>query len=431
MVHRLPRVEVAVPAHRRRPLLPNAGSTAGSLRLPGRAGRENPSPMCVAMTNRPPGVARAQRVRRMIMVTATGLSAACTGAAERTVQDSAAMAVDSGDTAPPRLASDATLSLVNVARLTASLRAAADSFGVAEAVSIRQAPDTTGLRELGSTVDIAALPEDIFASRLIPQRTSWYVRFARDRVVLAYTDSSRGAATIDSTTWWKVLPRRGVRVGRVTPTAPAGYRALIVMELAALHYDQPKLAAMLRQTTRDSAVAPNEAALVARLAAGELDYIWTHESTARAASLRYVRLPAEIDLGEIADSARYAAAEIVVPFAASDPARRDTTTDTTGGSSERSTGDTIRVRGAPIVYGVSILNNAPSPRHAERFLRFLFSDDGRRVLRSAHLDALAQPTAVGTDVPPTILSALGGVSTPVLPATDSTRDTATIRPNEL
>ena len=336
------------------------------------------------------------------------------------------MAVDGGDTAPRRLASDATLTLVNVVRLTVPLRAAADSFGAGEAVSVRQeTADTARLGELG-TADLVALPADLFSHGPMPTRTPWYVRFARDRIVLAYGDSSRGAATIDSTNWWKVLQRRGVRIGRVDPAAgPAGYRALLVMTLAESHYEQPRLAAKLRRTSPAATIRPNEAALVAALDSLSLDYIWTHESTARAARLHYVRLPAEIDLGEPADSALYAAAEVVVPLIVNDTARPDAKRDTTRGSVESSTGDSVRVRGAPILYGISILNDAPSPRHAERFLRYLFSDDGRRVLESAHLDALPRPTVVGTDVPPTILASLGEPATPVAPVADTVRDTAT------
>jgi molybdate/tungstate transport system substrate-binding protein len=377
------------------------------------------------MTYSSQGYARTRCCRWASLIIASALGTACSSAGERAVQDSAAMAVDSGDTAPRRIASDATLVLANVSRLTVPLRAAADSFGVDEAVSVRQETvDTAGLGELGKTADIIALSADLFPQTLIPARTSWYVRFARDRIVLAYGDSSRGAATIDSTNWWKVLQRRGVRVGRADPAAdPAGYRALLVMELAASHYEQPTLAAALRRASSAATIRPTEAALVAGLDSLDLDYIWTHESTARAANLRYLRLPPEIDLGEPADSVLYAAAEVVVPRVATDTARPDATSDTTR-ASVQSLADTVTMRGAPILYGISILNDAPSPRHAERFLRYLFSDAGRRVLESAHLDVLPRPTVVGADVPPTIRASLGEVATPAPAAADTARDTA-------
>jgi ABC-type Fe3+ transport system substrate-binding protein len=68
---------------------------------------------------------------------------------------------------------------------------------------------------------------------------------------------------------------------------------------------------------------------------------------------------------------------------------------------------------------VSILNDAPRPRYAERFLRFLLSDDGRRVLEGAHLDVLPKPVAVGTNVPAAILGSLGDAA-PSVPAADTT-----------
>jgi molybdate/tungstate transport system substrate-binding protein len=327
------------------------------------------------------------------------------------------MVAEGGETAPRRLASDATLTLLDVPVLAAPLRAAADSFGAREAVAVRQetvdSAGDAGVSAEGKIADVIAAAADVFTRALVPARTSWYVVFARDRIVLAYRDSSPGAAAIDSTNWWKVLQRRGVRIGRAEPASgPAGYRALLVMQLAETHYHQPKLGDKLLASSRRS-VRPNEAALVAALDSAALDYIWVHESRARAAGLRYMRLPHEIDLGELADSALYAAVDVTLPAAPSadtvPSARRDTAR----------VADTLRVRGAPIVYGVSILNDAPRPRYAERFLRFLLSDDGRRVLEGAHLDVLPKPVAVGTNVPAAILRSLGDAA-PSVPAADTT-----------
>lgn len=374
------------------------------------------------------------RARRAGLVVCGFVAAGCNAGRERAVRDSVALAIDGGETTPRRLASDATLTLFNTPRLAAAFRAVADSFAVREAVSVRpESVDSVSVAhamgELGKTPDVIALAADAFPRALMPAHTRWYVRFATDRIVLAYRDSSRGAAALDSTNWWSVLQRRGVRTGRVDPSAgPAGYRALLVMRLAEAYYEQPKLAAKLAASSSRN-VRPDEAGLVAALDSTALDYIWTYESTARAEALRYLRLPHEIDLGEPADSARYAAAEVAVPLGqprdtlrrtAADTAR-ETERDTVGGAS----GDTLRIRGAPIVYGISIPNDAPSPRHAERFVRFLFSAEGRRTLEAAHLDVLAQPVAVGSDVPPTILASLGGAAAPTTPNTGAPRaDTA-------
>ena len=69
--------------------------------------------------------------------------------------------------------------------------------------------------------------------------------------------------------------------------------------------------------------------------------------------------------------------------------------------------------GRPIVHGVSIPRNAPNPQQAERFIRFVLSSDGGRILRAAHLDPLRRPILVGTGAPPAIvalIAAAGGAN---------------------
>ena len=359
---------------------------------------------------------RPRRARRLLLGALISAVAAC-GERPAAARDSAAVATDTAAAGPRRLASDATMRMFTTASLAAPLGAAADSFAVREAVSViqesaRSADVTPILTESGDVPDIVALADaGVFDRVLMPAYTTWYVRFARNRVVIAYRDASRGAATIDSANWWRVLQRRGVRVGRPDPAADANaYRPLIVMRLAESHYRQRGLASKLLATSPPASVRPTEATLVASLGAGQLDYIWVHESSARAAQLPYIRLPDEIDLGNPADSALYAAAEIVVADSGST--------------------DTIRVRGQPVVYGLSIPTAAPSPRYAERFLRFVFSEDGRRVMRAAYLDVLNDPVIVGPNVPTNIAAIVGatvpasrtsptdtlGPSPPVVPA---------------
>jgi molybdate/tungstate transport system substrate-binding protein len=344
--------------------------------------------------------------------------AACNAPSERATQDSAASAGDVTASAPRRLASDATLTVFEGTSLAAPLRALADSFAAREAV--RVVHETAGaaetarkLTEVGKTPDIIVLDDArVLDAMLMASDLAWYVRFARNRVVIAYGDSSRGAAVIDSTNWWKVLQRRGVRVGHADPAIDAsGYFPMLVMQLAEAHYQQRGLAAKLLAVSRVRKTPQAESDLVSSLHAGDLDYLWSLESTARDAHLRYIHLPHEIDLGDLADSTLYAAAEVTLPSA--DPS-----------------GDTVRVRGAPIVYGLSIPRGAPNVRYAERFLRFLLSDDGRRVLRDANVDVLNEPTVVGREVPSSILEIVGGANaaTPKAAPSNTASDTLERRP---
>src|SRR5262245_12181625 len=97
--------------------------------------------------------------------------------------------------------------------LARPMRAALDSFAARTGVeyqleSAGSLETARKLTELGKIPDLIALAdEDVFPKVLMPAHTTWYVRFAENRIVLAFTDRSRYAAEIDSTNWWKVLQR--------------------------------------------------------------------------------------------------------------------------------------------------------------------------------------------------------------------------------
>jgi molybdate/tungstate transport system substrate-binding protein len=220
----------------------------------------------------------------------------------------------------------------------------------------------------------------LFASLLTPKVSSWHALFARNRIVLAYTPRSRGAADITADNWWAVLERSDVEVGRSDPAVdPSGYRTLLVWQLAARQYGLPDLPERMLRAAPERNVRPREADQVALLEAGELDYIWTYENLARLMGLRFVRLPDAIDLGSPADSSAYAAVSVRVPGA--------------------KLGDTITVRGRPILFGVSVPTDAPHGRAGRNFVAFLLSPSGRRILRGASVDALDTPVLAGRGVP--------------------------------
>jgi molybdate/tungstate transport system substrate-binding protein len=306
------------------------------------------------------------------------------------------LAACSGDrNARDQAAERGTIVAFNAGSLARPLRAALDTFARLNAVTVQQ--ENAGsletarkLTELGKIPDVIALADqEVFPQLLLPEHVSWYVEFARNRMVVAYTDRSRGADEITGDNWYQVLARPGVEVGRSDPNLdPNGYRTLLTLQLAERHYRQPGLSRRLLAAAPPRNVRPKEADLVGLLQAGELDYIWSYESIARAAGLRFVRLPSAIDLGDPADSAFYAGAVVWVT-----------------GTTPR---DTVEFRGAPIVYALSVPRRAPHPDIAGRFVEFLLSDDGRRVLRQARLDALDRPVLVGSGVPAGVAAAVGG-----------------------
>ena len=274
----------------------------------------------------------------------------------------------------------------NAGSLALPLRAALDSFAAREHVTIEQ--ENAGsletarkLTELGKLPDIVAVADyEVIPLLLIPSHATWYAKFARNRMVLAYERRSRGAAEINTNNWWQVVTRPGVQVGRADPSLdPNGYRTLLVWQLAEQFYKQPGLARRLLATAPPSNVRPKEADLVGLLQAGEFDYIWSYESIAQGVGVPYVTLAEEIDLSTSADSAAYSVASVRV-----------------AGKTPR---DSVTMRGQPIVYAFTVPTRAPHPQIAAKFVEYLASADGKRVMRGAKLNVLQQFEIVGNGAP--------------------------------
>jgi molybdate/tungstate transport system substrate-binding protein len=274
------------------------------------------------------------------------------------------------------------ITVFNAGSLAKPLRAVLDTFAAHNHLTIQQ--ENAGsletarkLTELGHIPDVVALADaDIFPRLLIPRYIASYIPFARNRMVLAYSERSRFASEISADNWYTVLTRPGVEVGRSDPNLdPAGYRALLVFQLAELNYAKPGLAAALLRSALDRNVRPKSADLVALLQTGNLDYAWGYESVAKAAGLRFVPLPSRIDLGEPADSLFYAKASVRV----------------TGGKR----GDSSVVRGAPIVYGIAVPLQPPHGDVGRQFIAFLTSPAGEAILRAHQLDPIVSGQRAG------------------------------------
>ena len=231
--------------------------------------------------------------------------------------------------------------------------------------------------ELGRVPDALLLAdEEVVPRLLVPVHADWYARVARGRMTVAYMPRSRHASEIDSVKWTRILRRPDVEVGRPDPArAPAGYRTLLLLRLAARHYGDPELerAILARSPARN--VRGNAAELAALLETGEVDYIFEYESLALARGFHVLRLPPEIDLGEPARAAHYATAEVRVPGA--------------------TRADTVTIRGAPIAYALVVPRRAPHPEGARRLAELLLSAPGRAALAAARVDLLERPELVG------------------------------------
>ena len=206
------------------------------------------------------------------------------------------------------------------------------------------------ITDLGRTPDVLMLVDDEVIAALMPTHLDWYVRFATNRVVVAYTDSSAHADSITAENWYRMLVRDDVRVGRADATlAPAGRHALALLQRAEGVYGLPHLSERVLQRSTLRYVRPSAAELAVLLETGEVDYILEYESVARQYGFRFLALPTELSL--------------------------------------------------PVLYGVSVPRQATHAESAVRFVASLLSDDGKKLMREAHVNMLRVPVALGTNIP--------------------------------
>ena len=234
--------------------------------------------------------------------------------------------------------------------------------------------------ELGKSADIIGSSDYTAIEQLMfPDFADWYVIFASNEMVIAYTDSSMYADEIDSQNWYQILTRDGVEYGRADPDAdPCGYRTLMVWQLAERYYGE---AGLYEELLRGSPaggknVKPKETDLIAWLQSGDLDYAFEYRSIAQQHGLNFVELPPQINLSDIMYQDFYATA--VVEVAGKEP------------------GITQTQLGQPILYAVTIPKDAPSADLALEFLMFLLGPEGQSIMVES--GQLAIVPAIASDI---------------------------------
>jgi molybdate/tungstate transport system substrate-binding protein len=245
------------------------------------------------------------------------------------------------------------------------------------------------LTELGKIPDVLAVADvSLLDSLVVPRFSSWYLVFASNALVLAYGPGSAHRADVGRVPWHELLLRPGVRVGRSDPLVdPSGYRTLLVLQLAERFYQRQGLAAELLRAMPERYVRRAEADLSALIQSGELDYVWTYRNLAEAHGLEWIELAPELSLESAELAEWYATASLELPARDGRPG--------------------LQVRGAPILFALTIPRAAASPELAEVFVRALFTPEGRNAVASGGLRLLEQPRVVGEGAPPGLVAAIG------------------------
>jgi molybdate/tungstate transport system substrate-binding protein len=202
--------------------------------------------------------------------------------------------------------------------------------------------------------DYSLIPKLMFAAKSF---ATWYLGFASNQMTFAYTSHSKGASQLTASNWYKVLAEPGVHIGRSNPAAdPSGYQTLQMLQLANGYYHDPNLSASVLKNSPDSSVAETETSLIAALQSGQIDYLAIYKATALEEHLKYLSLPAQINLSDPAMAAAYGKVTIHA-------------------------GSLGALTAKPIIYGLTIPSNAPDAALGQKFVSFVLSPPGQAIMR--------------------------------------------------
>ena len=251
------------------------------------------------------------------------------------------------------------------------------------AKTIRKVTELHREADVVASADYALIPKLMY-----PDYANWTIKFAKNQIVLAYTNSSKYASEINSNNWFEILRRPDVKFGFSNPNDdPCGYRTQMVIQLAELYYNDSRIyddlvtknsnlkweekngSFVLRMPNSEN-INPNTSKLMIRsmemeliyaVDSNEIDYYFIYRSVAQQHGHKFVELPAQVDLSSDKYSDLYKKVKVILA-------------------------NGKEVIGKPIVYGVTIPKNAKHKDYAEKFVELILSEEGRKIF-----EKLGQP----------------------------------------
>ena len=250
--------------------------------------------------------------------------------------------------------------------------------------------------DVAATADAALIPMLMYTSK-VPETgqpyADWYIKFASNHLVLAYTPESKYADEINADNWAEILARPDVKMGLSDPRFDAsGYRTLMAFSLTENtlgRYDlfgpvfdgqftfpvtifrDDDLTTItvpeVLETKKDAHIVMRGGSimLIALLESGDIDYAFEYESVVRQHGLKLVSLPETVDMSNPALEADYQTVQVDLDF-------------------QRFVTIKPQFRSERIGYGITIPANAPHPDQAAQFIAFLLSPEGRAIMEADH-----------------------------------------------
>lgn len=250
------------------------------------------------------------------------------------------------------------------------------------------------ITDLDKSADVLASADyTLIPSLMMPDYADWYVTFAKNRMVLCYTNNSLYADEVNADNWYTILEKPDVAWAFSDPNLdPCGYRSLMTIKLADAHYGdttifdrlvsansaitvtEEKGVYTIHATSPDPKgniqIRPKSVELVQMLESGGIDYAWEYRSVAVQNDLKFIELPEPIDLSAVQYASTYAT--VVV--------------DTAGGM----------MTADPIVYGATVPKNAKNPEAGLAFIQMLIGEIGQTVMDGQGQPPVAPAGGYGT-----------------------------------
>lgn len=227
--------------------------------------------------------------------------------------------------------------------------------------------------ELNQPADVVAVADyKVIPKYMFPQNgkkfTDWYIGFATNALTFVYTDKSKGHDRINSTNWYNALSEAGVQVGRSNPdTDPSGYQTLQVLNLANKFYNNPNIATKILANSPQKNIRDTETELISALEAGQIDYLAIYKSDAIQHNLKYIDLPPQINLSDIKYAGTYKQASVT----------------TANGV----------ITGSPIIYAITVPDNAKNAAWGKKYAAFLLSSEGQQIMKKNGFGVITTPYA--------------------------------------
>jgi molybdate/tungstate transport system substrate-binding protein len=205
--------------------------------------------------------------------------------------------------------------------------------------------------DLYLSVDYADIPKF-----MIPEFADWYVIFAATGFVLRYTDQSKYAGEVNSNNWLEIIQREDVPFWRSDPeNDPAGYRSLMVSQLAEKYYKIPGLAKRLADKSGKQFLSANT------ITERDKGYSFSYSSWTMGGKI--IQLPDEINLSNEKFADYYRQASVTIPGLKPDTS--------------------VTMGGEPIKLGLTIPGTCINRPAALAWTRLLLSSKGIALMEQA------------------------------------------------